>query len=217
MKHVYFSLTYRSISYIFAPASCYNSSHYTWACITTKSVAVLIILDLNEQWKNFRLHGLASKTFISSKLYLELLSELTCSGRGSEVVGNAVRNEWVFPLDDDFCSVCLTWCNQSSEQETMRTDRLLKTSSYCHTIQSHRKKPFERIESPEEAGLCLSRLNTCLKYSLHELPWPLGALGWSAEPRDWDKWWLCFWRCALPYWLQWMTARSWAAGLSLSC
>lgn len=136
MKHVYFSLTYRSISYIFALASCYNSSHYTSASITTKSVVVLIILDLNEQWKNFRQHGLASKTFISLKLYLEMLSELTCAGRGSEVVGNAVRNEWVFPVDD-FCSVCLTWRNRSGEQETMRTDVLLKTNSHCHINQSH--------------------------------------------------------------------------------
>lgn len=147
MKHVYFSLTYHSIPYIFAPASCYNSSHYTSACITTKPVVVLIMLELNEQWKNFRQHGLASKTFISFKLYLEMLSELTCAGRGSEVVGNAMRNEWVFPLDDDFCSVCLTWCNRSSEQETMRTDVLLKTSSHCHIIQSHKKTLWKDRES----------------------------------------------------------------------
>lgn len=147
MKHVYFSLTYHSIPYIFAPASCYNSSHYTSACITTKPVVVLIMLELNEQWKNFRQHGLASKTFISFKLYLEMLSELTCAGRGSEVVGNAMRNEWVFPLDDDFCSVCLTWCNRSSEQETIRTDVLLKTSSHCHIIQSHKKTLWKDRES----------------------------------------------------------------------
>lgn len=105
MKHVYFSLTYRSISYIFAPASCYNSSRYTSACITTKSVVVLIILDLNEGWENFRQCGLASEAFVSLKQYLKMLSELTCAGRGSEVFGNAVRNEWVFPLDDDFCCI----------------------------------------------------------------------------------------------------------------
>lgn len=111
MKHVYFSLTYRSISYIFAPASCYNSSHYTSARITTKSVAVLIMVDLNEEWENFRQHGLASKVFILLKPYLKMLSELTHAGRGSEAVGNAVGNELVFPLDNDFCCVCLTWCN----------------------------------------------------------------------------------------------------------
>lgn len=139
MKHVYFSLTYRSISYIFAPASCYNSSRYTSACITTKSVVVLIILDLNEGWENFRQCGLASEAFVSLKQYLKMLSELTCAGRGSEVFGNAVRNEWVFPLDDDFCCICLTWCNRSGEQETMRTYVLVQTSSRCHVIQNHEK------------------------------------------------------------------------------
>lgn len=169
MKHVYFSLTYRSISYIFAPASCYNSSHYTSACITTKSVAVLITVDLNEGWENFRQRGLASKVFILLKPYLKMLSELTRAGRVSEAVGNAVRNEWVFPLDNDFCCVCLTWCNGSGEQEeTMRTDVLVQMSSHCHIIQIH-KKNSERVR--ERTGLAEtdsypSQGNRCLKLIL---------------------------------------------------
>lgn len=125
MKHVYFSLTYRSKSYIFAAASSYNSSHYTSARITTRAVVGLIMLDLNEGWENFRQRGLASKAFISAEQYLKMLSELTRAGRGSEVVGNAVRKEWVFPSDDDFCCAAVTGCNRSGEQGTMRTDVLL--------------------------------------------------------------------------------------------
>lgn len=127
MKHVYFSLTYRSKSYIFAAASCYNSSHYTSACITTRSVVGLIRLDLNEGWENFGQRGLASKAFISAEHYLKMLSGLTCAGRGSEAVGNAVRKEWVFPSDHDFCSAGVTGCNRSGEQGTMRTGVLLQS------------------------------------------------------------------------------------------
>lgn len=88
------------------------------------------------------------KAFISLKQYLKMLSELTCAGRGSEVVGNAVRNEWVFPLDDDFCCVCLTRCNRSGEQESMRTDVLVQMSSRCHVIQSH-EKPLKGYEKAQ--------------------------------------------------------------------
>lgn len=174
MKHVYFSLTYHSISYIFAPASCYNSSHYTSACITTKSVVVLIMWDLNEGWENFRQCGLASKAFISLKLYLKILSELTCAGRGSEVVGNAVRNEWVFPLDDDFCCVCLTWCNRSGEQGTMRTDMLLRWVVNA-TLFKHMRKLWKDREAG--GGKLISLPRQYEPQSLHSLQtWPLGLL-----------------------------------------
>lgn len=136
MKHVYFSLTYRSKSYIFAAASCYNSSHYTSACITTRSAVGLIRLDLNEGWENLGQRGLASKAFIPAEQYLRMLSELTCAGRASEAVGNAVRNEWVFPSEDDFCCAGVTGCNRSGEQGTMRTDVLPQPLPHCSNMKN---------------------------------------------------------------------------------
>lgn len=147
MKHVYFSLIYRSKSYIFAAASCYNSSHYTSACITTRSVVGLITLDLNEGWENFRQRGLASEAFISAEQYLKMLSELTCAGRGSEAVGNAVRNEWVFPSDDDFCCVGVTGCNRSGEQGTMRTDVLLHSLPHYSNMKNLWKDSRKHMSS----------------------------------------------------------------------
>lgn len=147
MKHVYFSLTYRSKSYIFAAASCYNSSHYTSACITTRPAVGLITPDLNEGWENLRQRGLASKAFISAEQYLKMLSELACAGRGSEGAGNAVRKEWVFPSDEDLCCAAVTGCNRSGEQGTMRTDVLLQSLPHYSHMKNLQKDPRKHMFS----------------------------------------------------------------------